>query len=102
MNENIKNIKETLTAMMDKAEDTELISNITKITTSLDAVETETKAADDRYRALLGNYKEVIKHTSFKPTNGANDQTQGTGLPQKKSLDDIIANAITAVKNNKN
>lgn len=97
MNEKITTIKQQLTEMLDKTEDTQLISDLTKITTAIDGIEDDYKSQDSKYRELLGNYKEVIKHTSFIPNT--NEQV-GTGLPKNKSLDDIISNAIKQVKNN--
>lgn len=87
MNEKITAIKQQLTLMLDKSEDTQIISDLTKITTALDGIEEDYKSQDSKYRELLGNYKEVIKHTSFVPNS---NEPIGTGLPKKRSLDDLI------------
>lgn len=89
----INDLKNQLATMLDKAEDKDLISDITNITNSLNAIEEENKNLDSKYRELLGNYKEVIKHTSFKPNS---NEVVGTGLPKEKTLDDVISDVIKA------
>lgn len=94
----IEELRTQLATMLDKTEDKDMISDITNMTNSLNAIEEENKSLDSKYRELLGNYKEVIKHTSFKPKS---NEEVGTGLPKEKSLDDIITDVINAKINNK-
>lgn len=97
MNEKIEQIKQSLAALLDKTEDKDTIGAITNINTNLAAVEEDYKTQDGKYRELLGNYKEVIKYTSFKP-DGNEKQDKGTGLPKEQSLDDIISDVIAKIK----
>ena len=98
MNEKIEKIKQQLATMLDKTEDTDMIANLTTISNDLDGVAEDYKTSDSKYRELLGNYKEVIKHTSFVPKQG---EDVGLGTPKEKSLDDVISDVIKTKINNK-
>lgn len=96
-NNNINELRYTLNQLLNKAENTEDISVLTTMSNTVDAIEKDYDKVQSDYQDVFNSYKEMIKHTSFKPVE--NEQI-GTGLPEKKSLDDIIKDAIKTVKNN--
>lgn len=84
-------LREVLSAILDSTEDKELIGSLTTANNLIDEIDKDNQDINSRYKDLLNDYKEVIKHTSFKPNN--NEQI-GTGLPKEQSLEDLIKIAI--------
>ena len=64
--ENINTIKEHLKVLLDKTEDKEMIESLSKIDGMLDEAKASTDALEKENKELLKDYKELIKHTSFK------------------------------------
>lgn len=52
--------------LLDKAEDKEMIATLTQINDTINNIEADTTALERDNRSLLNDYKEMVKHTSFK------------------------------------
>lgn len=72
----LEDLKNSVKALFDAAEDKDTIAKITEINKNIEGVEADTKALKDENAELLKDYKEMIKHSSFKREE---DGTRGGG-----------------------
>ena len=59
-------LRATVAALFENAEDKNLIEGLAKVNTAIDGVEAENKELTDKNAELIKSYKELVKHTSFK------------------------------------
>lgn len=80
MSTTIDQLKEQLKTMLDSTENKEQIASITSMSNLVDKLNEEHTALQNEQKELLKDYKEVIKHTSFKPNGTEQEQvkTQST------------------------
>lgn len=94
-------LKALINQLFEKAESKEAIQQAAVISTKIDEIEAEQKAAKDDYDSLLKDYKEVILHTSFKPLNtsdrGADEPT--ANIDPNKAFDDALKAAMAQKQN---
>lgn len=64
--ENLDKLKQQISALFEGSEDKEQIAAIASINDTINAVEADTTALQKENKELLNDYKEVIKHFSFK------------------------------------
>lgn len=64
--EKINKLREQFQAILDKVEDKEMIASLSELSVTIDEIDADTTALEKDNRDLLSDYKEMIKHTSFK------------------------------------
>lgn len=67
---NLEKLQEQIKNFMDAADKKEDISALTMMNQTCEDIKAEMEKNSTDYKELLSDYKEVIKHTSFKPEKG--------------------------------
>lgn len=63
----LQELKSLVSSMFEHSENKSDIENLAKANKYIEEAEAEAKALNDKHLELLKDYKEVVKHTSFKP-----------------------------------
>lgn len=82
----INKLKEQLQAVLEKTDNKEMIETLGQISATINDIEADTTALEQDNRQLLNDYKEMIKHTSFKVDN---PQTR-TAVVEPPKLEDFL------------
>lgn len=73
----IETLKAQMQGLLDQATDKSMIEALTKVGEAINQVEADTTALETDNRSLLNDYKEMVKHTSFRldkaPEHGAQE-----------------------------
>lgn len=80
MKTTIEEIKDQLQAMLDATEDKPTIERIGTMNSLVDKLSEENTHILEEQKTLLKDYKELVKHTSFKP-NGTETEVPDTKEP---------------------
>ena len=89
-------LKTKMQGLLDKAEDKELIGTLTSINETINNIDKEYTTLESEERQLLNDYKDLIKHTSFKV-----EKEPERGAPQAQDFDTLFANALAEINNKK-
>lgn len=84
--EKINKLKEQMQAILDKIEDKEMIETLGQISATINDIEADTTALEQDNRQLLSDYKEMIKHTSFK----VDKPEERTAVVEPPKLEDFL------------
>ena len=66
--ENINKLQEQIKALLENASDKQLISDLASVNNTINAICEDTTSLKTENKELLDQYKDLIKHTSFKET----------------------------------
>lgn len=87
--ESLNKLKTQLSELLDKTEDKEMIVTLTQLNETIESIEADTTALENDNRSLLNDYKEMVKHTSFK----VNEQPQ-RGAVEPPKFEDFLKSAM--------
>lgn len=89
MNSNIEKLKGFVNELIEKTEDKELLTTLTRVNDTVNAIDNDYKSVDSNLKEFMKDYKELIKHTSYIPREEPNRVEK-----QAPNLNDIINNVI--------
>lgn len=92
--DSLNKLKEQMSALLDKATDKEMIATLTQVNETINKVEADTTAIEKDNRELLNDYKEMVKHTSFKVEK---EETRGASAPIV--FEDFLKQSLAEIKN---
>ena len=87
----VDELKTKITELLDKTQDKEMIAALTSVGETIKTIEADTTALEKDNRELLDDYKEMLKHTSFKL-----DKEPERGAEPPKTMDDLFNAALEA------
>ena len=90
MNSNIEKLKGFVNELIEKTEDKELLTTLTRVNDTVNAIDNDYKYVDSNSKEVKKDYKELIKHTSYIPREAPNRVEK-----QAPNLNDIINNVIS-------
>lgn len=73
--ENLNKLKNQISNLLEGTESKELIQSLSDISATIDLIEADTTALEKDNHELLHDYKELVKHTSFKPDSSSENRT---------------------------
>lgn len=79
---NMEKLRSQLQALLDKAESKDAIGELTTISNTLDDVQKDVEATQAEYKDMLKDYKEMVKHTSWKPDKDSEDMRDEKDPPK--------------------
>lgn len=80
----LEELKQFVAGLFENATDRETISKGALAQQKISEIEEEQKKMQDDYQSLLKDYKDVVLHSSFKPTaNDTNSGIPGTFNPEE-------------------
>lgn len=88
MTDEIKELKDQLQAMLDATEDKPSIERIGTMNSLIDKIEAKHNKLQEEQKDLLKDYKELYKHTSFKPNGTEQEQIKEN---KKLTFDDFLS-----------
>ena len=88
----LQKMKEMVAEMFNKAQNKEDIETLSQLSNVCDEVEAEHNKLQTENKDLMKDYKELIKHTSFKDPNNKPSETID-GVKELK-IDEALAQAI--------
>lgn len=81
MESKLEQLKTIVADMFEKAEDKMAIDSLSKINNMVDEAVKEQAELTKNHQELLNDYREVIKHTSFKPTSATEPKDPTGSMP---------------------
>lgn len=90
MNSNIEKLKGFVNELIEKTEDKEILTTLTRVNDTVNAIDNDYKSVDSNLKEVMKDYKELIKHTSYVPREEPNRVEK-----QAPNLNDIINNVIS-------
>lgn len=88
----LQKMKEMVAEMFNKAQNKEDIETLSQLSNVCDEVEAEHNKLQTENKDLMKDYKELIKHTSFKDPN--NKPSETIGGVKELNIDEALAQAI--------
>lgn len=90
--ENINKLSDQIKELLDAAQEKPQIEKISIISNTLNEAKKEIEALKTEQKELLNSYKELVKHTSFKPSDGKTEER--TNEDKQLSFDEFLAQAM--------
>lgn len=85
----VDELKNKISELLDKAQDKDMIAALTSVGETIKTIEADTTALEKDNRELLDDYKEMIKHTSFRV-----DKDPERGADEPVTFDSLFDKAI--------
>lgn len=75
----LQELKDMVAKMFENATEKENIEQLAKVNNTIAEIETEQKALEDKNAELIKDYKDLVKHTSFKEESKVEPRSTGSG-----------------------
>lgn len=92
----LEDLRNYVSNLFESATEKDIIEKAAVVSSKIDEIEADTKASQDDYNKLLKDYKEVVIHSSFKPSSqhDTGADCPNTFFDENKSFEEALKSVL--------